>query len=79
MTYEERLNKVSRSLHASGTCYTPYRETIENLHWPAAAKRAIEMQADAIREAFEYLVGDRDIDPDTYLKQNGYIPEKEEQ
>jgi hypothetical protein len=83
MTYEERVQKVKKSLYASATCFAPFQEVTGNAHWKPAAKGAISMQAKAIRQYVLSMFPNNEAYAielaDKYLKQNGYIPEKEGQ
>lgn len=61
--------------------YDKWRHCIDAV-WELS-KESVAMQAEAIREAFSNCEAARCINPDNnweeYLRQNGYIPEKEEE
>lgn len=75
MTYEERVQKVKKSLYASATCFAPFKEVTGNAYWQPAAKGAIAMQAQAIREFAQGFASEQHTEE--YLKQNGYIQDQE--
>lgn len=69
MTYEERLKQVVKDLY------------IPDSGW--RGKHIVALQVEAIREALNNCEASRILNPNNnwedYLKQNGYIPEKEEE
>lgn len=82
MTYEERLDKTARKIHAAGTCYAPYSPQYRGFDNEVAARDEIKRQADAIRdfanncEFVEFL---NHTSVDAYLLEHGYIDPKTEE
>lgn len=76
MTYNERVDKMARSLNAAGTCYAPYREVHGELYIISAAKEAVAKQAQAIREFYMSLgtmLGTLPYWDEKFLLEYGYI------
>lgn len=88
MTYKERVYAAAKTYADSYCSYSIYEYEMDYTKFYFEGRKAIAMQAEAIRKVWMFMYqGDGSAqsleshanDGEYYLKQNGYIPEKEEE